>query len=206
MASLSRAATTDVAVPSELVLLTEAVSTRLDLPRYRRIMSSPTWGCVTQAVVATRSYVAGLDAGLQLLQFTDDHIDELSPHEAAGNRMALYLLVLDMLDRADEWTGYLAAWDQIRTHTDYTVTYSPDAKLAATRMAPYIIRREPHVLHVHFLWLTSHRRAVIARKVQAQREGRRLGNRWHRPQDELSLGERRRRVQRLVAVFMAQFG
>ena len=116
------------------------------------------------------------------------------------SRRAVYLFILDMLDRSDEWDGYLTAWEQIRMHTNDALTYRADARLAATRMAPFILGRTRDTLHVHFLFPTSHRKAVIARKVQAQREGRRLGNRRHHPQHELSASERRRRLDRIVAL------
>jgi IS5 family transposase len=66
-------------------------------------------------------------------------------------------------------------------------------------MAPFILGRTRDTLQVHFLFPTIHRKAVIERKVQAQRDGRRLGNRRHHPQDELSESERRR-LDRIVAL------
>ena len=104
-----------------------------------------------------------------------------------------------MLDRSDERDGYLTAWEQIRMHANDALTYRADARLAATRMAPFILGRTRDTLHVHFLFPTSHRKAVIERKGQAQRAGRRLGNRRHHPQNELSASERRRRLDRIVA-------
>ncbi len=65
-------------------------------------------------------------------------------------------------------------------------------------MAPFVLRRDRDALWVHFLWGTTIRKAVIERKVQAKREGRRLGNLRHHPQDELSDAERRRRLEWIV--------
>ena len=62
-------------------------------------------------------------------------------------------------------------------------------------MAPFILRRDPDTLWVHFLWPTVYRQAVIERKVQAKRRGRRLGNLQHHPQDELSDEELHRRLE-----------
>ena len=183
-----------------MALLTTALRGRLDLFTYRSILAAPTWGFITEAVVATRAYVTGLEAGLTLLQMTEGYRAHLTPSEGAAHRRALYLFILDMLDRSDEWDGYLTAWEQIRTHTHEVLTYRADARLAATRMAPFILGRTRDTLLVHFLFPTSHRKAVIERKVQAQRAGRRLGNRRHHPQSELSASERRRRLDRIVAL------
>ncbi len=65
-------------------------------------------------------------------------------------------------------------------------------------MAPFILRRGPDAIWVHFLWQLVYRKTVIERKVQARRQGRRLGNLLHHPQDELSDHERRRRVERVA--------
>ena len=171
---------------------------RLDLARYRRIMADPTWDFVEQATVATRSYETGLEAGFLLLRFTEEHREELAPATFQDNMIRLYYFVLDMLDRLDQWDAYLDAWAQIRTNTDYAIHERPDAPVAAMGMAPFILRRGPDAIWVHFLWQLVYRKAVIERKVQARRQGRRLGNLLHHPRDELSDQERRRRVERVA--------
>ncbi len=172
-----------------------ALTARLDLSSYRRIMAVPTWGFVLQAIIATRSYAKGLEAGLLLLRFTEENRERLAPTEFESNRADLYCFLLDMLDRLYQWEAYLAAWGQIRAHTAYALSYSPQARLAETDMAPFILRRDPETLWVHFLWPTVYRKAVIERKVQAKRQRKRLGNLWHHPQDELSDEELHRRLE-----------
>ena len=169
---------------------------------YRSILADPTWYFITQALIATRSYGPGLDAGLRLLEFTDEHRDQLAPREIDANSKRLYWLVLYMLDRLDEWDEYLKAWKQVRMHTDLTLTYSAAAR-QAERMAPLILRRDSHAIHVHFLWLTLPRKLVIERKLEARRKGWRLGNRRHRPQDELSPAELQRRLDRIASLARA---
>ena len=158
-------------------------------------MADPTWGFVLQAIIATRSYANGLEAGLLLLRFTEENRERLAPTELESNVADLYGFVLDMLDRLDQWEAYLAAWGQIRAHTAYALSYSPQARLAETDMAPFILRRDPETLWVHFLWQTVYRKALIERKVKAKRRGRRLGNLLHHPQDKLSDEELRRRLE-----------
>ena len=182
--------------------LTGALTNRLDLNMYRSILADPTWPFIVQAVIVTRSYTTGFDAALRLLEFTDAHRDQLAPREIDLHHKALYWFLLDMLDRLDEWDAYLEVWQQIRKHTDLTLTYSVAAR-QAERMAPLILRRDGHAIHVHFLWLTLPRKRVIERKLEARRKGWRLGNRRHRPQDELSPAERQRRLERVASLARA---
>ena len=177
-----------------MVPLGGVLAERLDMRRYRTIMAYPTWDVLVEAVIATRSYANGLEAGFRLLRFAEAHQEHVAPAEFDANMADLYRFLLDMLDRLDQWEAYLEAWGQIRAHTDYTRRYSLQAKLPESRMAPFVLRRDRDTLWVHFLWGTSYRKAVIERKVRAKREGRRLGNLRHHRQDALSDAERRRRL------------
>ena len=171
---------------------------RLDLSLYRRIMADATWDFVVEATTATRSYETGLEAGLLLLRFAETHRADVSPTVFEDHMMRLYSFVLDMLDRLDQWDTYLDAWAQIRANTNYAVPERRDVPVEAMGMAPFILRRDPETLWVHFLWELAYRKAVIERKVEARRQGRRLGNLLHHPPDELSEQELRRRVERLL--------
>ena len=62
------------------------------------------------------------------------------------------------------------------------------------RAQPYVLRREANRTYLHFLWIVSHRKALIERKLAKQRAGRPLGNLRHHPQSELSDAELRRRL------------
>ena len=138
---------------------------RLNLSRYRRIMADPTWDFVVRALIATRSCAKGLEAGLQFLRFAEANRERLMPTEFEAHMPRLYAFLLNMLDR------YLTTWEAIRANTSYALRYNPAAPLAQTTMAPFILRREPGTLLVHFLWLTAYRKAVIERKVEANGAG-----------------------------------
>ena len=149
-----------------------------------------------QLLVTTRWYDKGVEVALALLAVTDRYDAVLPTSEAATARMRLSLLLLDMLDRLDAWEPYLEVWSQLRRHTAYTVAYHDGPHSAATRprAQPYVVRRERDQIDLHFLWLSSHRKDLIERKLAAKRAGRRLGHLRHHPPDELSDAEVRRRV------------
>lgn len=150
---------------------------------------------VRQAFVATRAYHCGLEAGLRLLRFADIHQRALAPREVEAHVITLGLFILEMLDRDDQWEAYLATWESVRSHTDYALTYRPEARQQyGTQLTPYLLEEDARGLRVHFLWLTRYRKAVIERKVQRRRRGRKLGNLWHATQDQLSEDELRARL------------
>ena len=76
-----------------------------DLHTYRSIIEVWTWAGLLHAVRDTRSYEAGLDAGLLLLRVADLHQARLSRRERVVHRQWLYWFVLEMLDRLDQPTG-----------------------------------------------------------------------------------------------------
>ena len=166
--------------------------TGLDLWTYRSIMADGTWGFIVQAVIATRGYAHGLDAGLSLLALTEARRTQLSAQEADDHCVKLYSFVLKMLDRLDQWDDYLAAWHQLRTHTTHALTYSADDRRRPA-MSPYILRDDGPTWQVHFLWPESHRMEVIVRKARARGQGLRLGH-LHHPQSELTAREIQRRL------------
>ena len=109
----------------------------------------------------------GLELALALLVVADRYEALRPAHEPARSPVPLYDLLLDMLDRLDEWETYLAVWQQLRRHTTDTLTYGDGPQSAATgaRAAPYVMRRTPGQIHLHGLWLLSHRKDLIARKL-----------------------------------------
>ena len=165
---------------------------RIDLPTFRALLGDPTWYLVTQFLVTGRWYEQGLELAFELLACADRYHQDLSAHEEARARMQLYALVLDMLDRLDAWDTYLEVWHQLRQHTAYSLVYGGGAAMRP-RAQPYVLRREANRTYLHFLWIVSHRKELIERKLAKQRAGRPLGNLRHHPQSDLSDAELRRR-------------
>ncbi len=183
------------------------LTTLLDLDTYRTVMADATWAAITQAVIRTRSYEAGLEAGLLLLQVAEIHHRQLSRRAVETHVPRLYAFVLDLLDRLDRWDDYLAAWASIRAHTAWTLTYAARARRRhGARLAPFILQEDATTLWVHFLWLTAHRKAVIERKLDRRGRGRKLGNLKHHAQEELSTTELHRRVAWSVQIAHATSG
>ncbi len=176
-----------------------ALTNLRDLSTYRTIMETWRWAGLVQAVQATRSYEAGLDAALLLLRVTDLHHEHLSQREYEAHRRQLYWFLLELLDRLDRWKSYLAIWEYLRTHTTYSLELQPRAGQSPdARLAPFILRDDACGLTVHFLWLIQYRKEVIGRKVDRQRRGAGLGNLHHATQDALSAAEIRERLQAVV--------
>ena len=173
-----------------------ALTRRLDLATYRAILAYPWWSLIRQAIVDTRSYDRGLDAGLRLLSHTDTYRDVLAPRELESHVTTLGLFILEMLDRLDDWEGYLATWHLLRTHTSCSLTYERAARFThGPRMTPFILGEDTRGLLVHVLYLAAHRKAVIERKLDRQRRGAKLGNLRHATQEELSEEEIRERLE-----------
>lgn len=167
-----------------------------DVDTYRSIMGSWTWAGLVQAVLATRSYDAGLDAGLLLLRVTDLHHEQIGQGEFSAHRKQLFWLIFGLLDRLDRWRMFVALWRYVRAHTTYAIGLQPrSGQSHDARLAPFILREDARGLTVHFLWIILRRREVIDRKLARQRRGANLGNVWHASQAELSDQDIRERLE-----------
>ena len=114
-----------------LILLRGLLKKRqLDMAKYRRIMSHPTWNSLSYAVVSTRSYEEGLDAALLLLRYTEENRRRLSQEEYQSNSILLYYFLLAMLDKMDRWEEYLEVWASIRQNFELEFTYEKKWKTA----------------------------------------------------------------------------
>lgn len=172
---------------------------KLDLTKYRKMMSYPLWNFVSQAVVETRSYELGLNAGLQLIRFTEERRAELTDHEYRSNLIQLYSFTLAMLDKLDKWEDYIDTWESLRANTNLALTYIRNAKQThGARIEPFIVGEDDYTLYVHFLWGSQHRKEMIERKLELRRRRATLGNRRHRPKEELTPQEIRRRLRRIA--------
>lgn len=190
---------------------------QLDLAAVRAILG-PYWSAIVQSFIATRAYGDGLEAAFRLLEAVERFRDPLGVRAYRGHRIALYLFLLTMLDKADRWEAYLAAWDSIRIHADLWLPYSADAlavhgprlasfvrrakgacgvSLAAQHPATARPRAHPSVIRVHFLYVQLHRKELIERKLARQRAGDKMGNLRHATRGTLTAEEIRQRLERI---------
>jgi hypothetical protein len=174
---------------------------RIDFAKYRKIMSYPVWNYIRQAIVSTRAYEEGLNAGLLLLDLTEEYRQQLDAKEYEKNLIMLYYHILDMLDRADRWEEYLNVWEQIRENTNFAMTYTLDSRFRhGERIAPFILRTGPDFLYVHFLYIGSHRKEVITRKLNKKKSGDKTKHLLHARQEDLSEAEIKRRLDWIIRI------
>jgi hypothetical protein len=169
------------------------------------ILSHPTWNFVQEAIVATRRYEEGLEAGKSLLRYVEGIREDLPQQEYSDYAQKLNSFILMMLDKADMWEEYLATWQSVRETTDFFRTYSASSRTGhGSRFEPFILGAEGESLRVHFLWLTLHRKEVIERKAERARAGKKLGNLMHGTHSELSAAEVRRRIEWISKIAEAE--
>ena len=129
--------------------------------------------------------VANQDLGLRVIltRLASDCPPEISEEQHQGTLIKFYSFVLEILDELDLWEQYLWLWNRLRRNSRLTLTYSRRSKpLHGRRFLPFILGEGPQaqVLDVHFLWVGSHRKEVIERKLQRKRTGKRVGNLLHK--------------------------
>jgi hypothetical protein len=173
-------------------LLSSPAAEPLDWERYRVTMGASTWKALWRDIAATQAYEDGLDAALRLLQATRQHRVQLSQRGYQSSMVLLYRSILLMLDKADRWDEYLAAWDVIRAQTNHSLPVLGEAATgAAPHVAPSVRRANggfgvpplrygaspPKAIPVHFLEAQLHRKTLIERRLAQERAGRLVAQR-----------------------------
>jgi hypothetical protein len=167
-------------------LLARPAADPLDWESYCVTMGDATWKALWKDIDAAQAYEDGLEAGLRLLQATQQHRARLSPRGYQANQIRLYHSLLAMLDKADRWDVYLAAWESIWTHTSECLPARGDVLLGGDpRLAPFVRRenggfgvpplpygvRPPKPLPVHFLHTRLRRKTLIEKRLAHERAG-----------------------------------
>jgi len=169
-------------------LLSHPATEALDWETFSVTMTDPTWKALWRDIEEAQAYDDGLEVGLRLLQATQHHRARLGERGYQANQILLYRSILAMLDKADRWDVYLAAWETIRTQTNHclpgrgdTLTLHDPQYMSFVRRAdggfgvpplPYGVR-PPKTIAVHFLYPQVHRKALIERKLAQERAGKR---------------------------------
>ena len=173
-------------------LLAQPAADPLDWERYAVTMEPATWTALWRDIDATQAYDDGLEAGFRLLQATHEHRRQLRPTEYHARQVLLYGRILAMLDKADRWEAYLAAWETIRATTRHCVpAKGPALRVTDPVVAAFVQRADggfgvpplqyglslPEPLAVHFLARYLRRKTLIERKLAQERTGRRVAGR-----------------------------
>jgi hypothetical protein len=168
-------------------LLSSPATDPLDWESYCVTMGNSTWKALWREIDEAQAYEDGLEAGLRLLQATESHRERLGPRGYESNQILLYRSILTMLDKADRWDAYLAAWESIWAHTNHCLPVRGN-ELAADgpRLAPFVRRDDggfgvppllygmpvPKTIAVHFLHSLQRRKTLIERRLVQERAGK----------------------------------
>ena len=182
-------------------LLSRPAADPLDWESYCVTMDDATWKALWRDIEATQAYEDGLEAGFRLLQATQQHRVQLGPRGYQANQILLYRSILAMLDKADRWDAYLAAWETILKHTGDCLPLRGEAlRDAGPRLAPFVRRPDgglgvpplpygavpPKTIAVHFLYHQLHRKTLIERRLAQERAGKLVSDRRPVGQDALT--------------------
>jgi hypothetical protein len=182
-------------------LLSGPAADPLDWASYSVTMDSSTWKALWRDIEATEAYEDGLEAGLRLLQATQRHRERLGGRGYQANQILLYRSILAMLDKADRWDEYLAAWESIWAHTSHCLPVRGDALTVNDLQLESFVRRAdggfgvpplpygtspPKTIAVHFLYPQIRRKTLIERKLAHERAGKRFSARRPLGRDALT--------------------
>jgi hypothetical protein len=173
-------------------LLARPAADPLDWESYSVTMEAATWKALWRDIDATQAYEDGLEAGFRLLLATHQHRSQLRPKDYHARQVLLYGSILAMLDKADRWEAYLAAWETIREQTRHCVPARGNAlKVTDPLIAAFVQRADggfgvpplqngmslPKPIAVHFLYPHLRRKTLIERKLEQERTGRLVADR-----------------------------
>jgi hypothetical protein len=168
-------------------ILSRPAANPLDWESYCVTMDDATWKALWRDIDATQAFEDGLEAGFRLLQATQQHRVQLGPRGYRSNQILLYRTVLSMLDKADRWDAYLAAWETIWAQTSECLPVRWDALMSGDlRVAPFVRRADggfgappppygaspPKTIAVHFLYPQVRRKTLIERRLAQERAGK----------------------------------
>jgi hypothetical protein len=193
-------------------LLSRPEADPLDWESYSVTMDDATWKALWRDIGVTQAYEDGLEAGLRLLQATQQHRKQLGPRGYQANRILLYRSILAMLDKADRWDTYLAAWETIWAQTSECLPVRGDALMGGDlRLAPFVRRADggfgapplpygapvPKTIAVHFLYPQLRRKTLIERRLVQERAGRLFSERRPLGRDALTAEEIQSRLSQI---------
>ncbi len=200
-------------------LLSRPATEPLDWDTFSVTMNDATWKALWRDIDSTQAYDDGLEAGLRLLRATQHHRAHLGERGYQANQILLYRSVLAMLDKAERWDVYLAAWEIIRRQTNHCVPGRGDTLTLHDPQYMSFVRRDdggfgipplpygvrpPKTIAVHFLYPQVHRRALIEQKLAQERAGKRAAARRPTAPGALAAEEIQVRLAQIGGVSVGQ--
>ncbi len=173
-------------------LLSLPTTEPLDWDTFSVTIRDSTWKALWRDIDATQAYDDGLELGLRLLQATQHHRHQLGERAYQVKQILCYRSILEMLDKADRWDVYLAAWETIRAGTSHCLPGRGDTLTLHDPQYMSFVRRDdggfgvpalpsgirpPKTIAVHFLYPQVHRKVMIERKLAQERAGKRIAQR-----------------------------
>jgi hypothetical protein len=193
-------------------LISRPAADPLDWESYRVTMESATWKALWQEIDGSQAYEDGLEVGFRLLEATQQHRAQLSSRGYQANQILLYRSILSMLDKADRWDTYLAAWETIWAQANRDLTVRGDAQaMSDPRHAPFMRQADdgpdstpfpygtppPKAVAVHFLYTQLRRKALIERRLAQELAGKLVSTRRPVGRNALTTEEIRLRLARI---------
>lgn len=187
-------------------LLSRPAADSLDWESYRVTMESATWKALWRDIDGSQAYEDGLEVGFRLLEATQQHRARLSPRGYQANQILLYRSILSMLDKADRWDTYLAAWETISAQANRDLTVRGDTQaMGDPRYAPFMRRADdglaatppPKTVAMHFLYTQLRRKALIERRLVQESAGKLISDRRPVGRNALTTEEIRSRLARI---------
>jgi hypothetical protein len=193
-------------------LISRPAADPLDWESYRVTMESATWKALWQEIDGSQAYEDGLEVGFRLLEATQQHRAQLSSRGYQANQILLYRSILSMLDKADRWDTYLAAWETIWAQANRDLTVRGDAQaMSDPRHAPFMRQADdgpdstpfpygtppPKAVAVHFLYTQLRRKALIERRLAQELAGKLVSDRRPVGRNALTTEEIQSRLARI---------
>lgn len=170
----------------------------------RKVLQPPFSGWVKQYFVRTRNYELGLSfVGIcrMLISICSTVFEQ---KEYINFDITLTYLHLDMLDYSNQWYQYVEEFENSRESKPYSIAYAKDSRKqigsaddAGDAFYSYVLGESELSYKVHFLYLCSHRYAIIKRKIDRYKAGKSTDYLMRHQQDKLSDAEFEQRLWEL---------
>ena len=188
----------------ELIDRRYAVGSRALTPgELRELLQASTWGSILGVIRLSRSYSEGLSLAVHLLNLNELYRAQFSAGDYMMQYVALYDLLLDMLDQCDMWEEFIAAYNHAwrderlrrRCHKKHL-----KGEFGA-EIAKGVVSETRCYVDVHTFWMYVSRMEVVQRKWARKVRGSAIGAMMHHTRADLTPDEVQRRQQWIARIF-----